>query len=79
MISTVSVGRAVSPIGVISSVGLEEVDRIDGWSAAFLIGTSNEVTNEAHVQLGLKVPKDVAGWNQVLERTVAERCCPAPR
>src|SRR6185436_4092189 len=73
MISTVSVGRAVSPIGVFSSVGLEEHPRIDGRSPAVLIGAADQVADEAQVQLGLEVPIEVARRHQILDGTITER------
>src|SRR5215204_6268663 len=67
-ISTVSVGRAVSPIGVVSSVGFEEDHRIDRWPPTFLIGATHQVANEAQVQLGLKMAVEVVSGNQGIER-----------
>jgi hypothetical protein len=67
MTSTVSVGRAVSPIGVVSSVGLEEDRRIDGWSPAFLIGVSDQVADEAQIKLGFEVAVEVVARHQILD------------
>src|SRR5687768_18180093 len=73
MTSTVSVGRAVSPIGVVSSVGLEEDSRVDGRPPAFLIGAADGVADEAQIELGLEVPVEVVGRHQIFDGAVAER------
>ncbi len=58
---------------------LEEDRRIDGWPAALLLGSADQVADEAQVELGLKVTRDVAGGDQVLKGAIAERGeTPAP-
>src|SRR4051794_37933372 len=62
-----------TPAPVSHTVEFEEHLRIDGWSPAFLLGTAHQVADEAEVQLGLKVPVEVAGRHEILDGAITER------
>ena len=50
---------------------LEKDLRIDGWSPTFLIRRTDQVADEAQVQLGLEVAVEVVGRDQGLKRLIA--------